>query len=207
MKDQRMKKAIIFILAVCITAIAGEFAYYAIKQKGPEDALNAYIAAVQDREFAIIFWLNYRTQKQMNILARADRREAEALVEKIYDGGERTFNSVKHTEDLSLTWAEKFFFVPEMEYTIVGVDKTRTAGSPSSDYRSKSTATALVTVTYLSPDTSPLYRYKKVREAKLEVHMIQSRDVVKGMHTKPVKEGWLYHWSKIDDSSVVYWTI
>jgi len=202
-----MKKAIIFILAACITAIAGEFAYYAIKQQGPEDALEAYITAVQNREFSIIFWLNYRTQKQMNILARADRREVDALVEKIYQDGERTFDSVKRTEDLTLPWAEKFFFVPGMEYNIVGIDKNKTAGTPSSDYRSRSTATAFVTVTYLSPDRSPVYRYKKVREAKLEVHMIQSRDIVKGMHTKPVKEGWLYHWSKIDDSSVVYWTI
>ena len=202
-----MKKAIILVLAAFIAGIAGEFAYDAIKQKGPEDALKAYIAAVQAREFAVIFWLNYRTQKQMNILARADDREVEALVEKTYLGGERTFNSVKRTDDLTLRWAEKFFFVPEMAYRIVGVNETTTAGTPSSGYRSKSTATALVTVTYSSPDMSPVYRDKKVREAKLEVHMIQSRDVVTGMRTKPFKEGWPYHWARIDDDSVVYWTI
>jgi hypothetical protein len=199
-----VKKAIIFVLAISVVGIAGELAYNAISQKGPEDALKAYIAAVQEREFAIIFWLNYRTQKQMNILARADDRDVEALAERIYENGERTFDSAQPTNDLTLRWAEKFFFVPEMEYSIIGAKKTITAGTPSSGYRSRSTATVSVAVTYLSPDTAPVYRDKRVREAKLEIHMIQSRDAVKGMHTKPVKDGWLYHWSRIDDDSIVY---
>ncbi len=114
---------------------------------------------------------------------------------------------MKRTQDLTLTWAEKFFFVPEMEYSIVGVDESTGAGTPSSDYRSKSMAIALLSVSYPNPDTAPVYGRKKLMEARFEVHMIQSRDVVKGMHTRPVKEGWLYHWSRIDDDSVVYWNI
>ncbi len=202
-----MKKVIIFVLAVCVAGIAGEFAYEAVKQKGPEDALNAYIAAVQGREFSIVFWLNYRTQKQVNILARAGEEEMEARIETIYQGSERAFRAMERTDDLTLTWSEQFFFVPGMEYRILGIDKAKTAGTPSSDYRSQSTATASVSVRYLNPDESPVHGGKKVKEAKLLVHMIQSGDVVKGMHTKPVKEGWLYHWSRIDDGSIVFWNI
>jgi hypothetical protein len=199
-----VKKAIIFVLVIAIVGIAGELAYNTISQKGPEDALKAYIAAVQEREFSIIFWLNYRTQKQMNILARANDPDVETLVDKIYESGERAFNAAQRTDDLTITWAEKFFFVPEMDYSVIGAKKTTTAGTPSAGYRSRSTATVFVAVTYPSPDAAPVYRDERIREANLEVHMIQSRDAVKGMDTKPVKDGWLYHWSRVDDDSIVY---
>ncbi len=192
------------MLSVCIVGIVGYFAYKAVMIKGPEESARAYIEAVKMRDFSTIFALNHRTQKRMNIFERAEKGDKQGLVKKMYDGSESAFKAMQPTNDTTLTWAEKFFFIPEMDYRILGARKETKSSTPSSDYRSKRVATVLVAVSYPNSDIAPVYRERKLREARLRISMIQSRDVVKGIQTEPAKEGWLYQWLQIDDENIVY---
>jgi hypothetical protein len=199
-----MKKPLAVALSVCIVGIPGYFAYRAVMIKGPEESARSYIEAVKARDFTTVFALNHRTQKRMNIFERAEESDKQGLVKKLYDGSERAFKAMQPTDDTTLTWAEKFFFIPEMDYRILGAKKETTSSTPSSDYRSKRVATVLVAVSYPNSGTAPVYRERKLREARLRISMIQSRDVVKGIQTEPAKEGWLYQWLQVDDENIVY---
>ncbi len=200
-----MKKSILVVLVVCTVAIAGYVAYRINLTKGAEASAREYIEAVKERDFATIFALNHRTQKQMNIIARAKESEREGLVKKMYAGSEKAFEVMVPTGDPTLNWAEKFFFIPGMDYRILQVDKETTSSTPSSDYRSKRVASVLVAVSYSNSELAPVYRKKRLKQARLRIDMIQSRDVVKGMQTEPVKEGWLYQWLQVEDGSTLYW--
>ncbi len=199
-----MKKLVAVVLSVCVVGIAGYFVYKAVMIKGPEESARAYIEAVKARDFATIFVLNHRTQKRMNIFERAGESDMQGLAKKLYDRSERAFKAIQPTDDTTITWAEKFFFIPEMDYRILGAKKETMSSTPTSDYRSKRVATVLVSVSYPNSGAAPAYRKRKLREAKLRISMIQSRDVVKGIQTDPAKEGWLYQWLQIDDDSIVY---
>ncbi len=199
-----MKKPLAVVLSVCIVGIAGYFAYKALMIKGPEESARTYIEAVKARDFPTIFASNHRTQKRMNIFERAEESDKQGLVKKLYDKSERAFKAMQPTGDTTLTWAEKFFFIPDMDYKILLAKKETTSSTPTSDYRSKRVATVLVAVSYPNSGSAPVYRERKLREAKLQISMIQSGDIVKGIQTEPAKEGWLYQWLQIDDESIVY---
>ncbi len=194
-----MKKPLAVVLSVCIVGIAGYFAYQALMTKGPEESARIYIEAVKAKDFPTIFALNHRTQKRMNIMKRAEQSDMQSLVKNLYDKSEEAFKAMQPSFDPTLTWAEKFFFIPEMEYKILVADKETTSSTPTSDYRSKRVATVLVAVSYPNSSTAPMYRDRKLKEAELRISMIQSRDIVKGIQTEAAKEGWLFQWLQVDD--------
>ncbi len=201
-----MKKSALIFVAVCVVAALAYAVYNFVTTKGPEVSAEEYIEAVRERDFAMIFELNHRTQKRMNIIARANEDDRSELVENMYAASETAFNSMALSGDPDLAWAEKFYFIPEMDYRVLQTRKTTTSSTPSSDYRSKRTASVLVNVSYPDPNQAPGYREGRLKEARLRIDLIQSGDVVKGMQTRAVREGWLYQWLKVEDGSAVYWT-
>ena len=201
-----MNKTIGAVFAVCIAMVAGYYGYQTVKMEGPDKVVRSYIEAMKTRDFATLASINHRPQKQANIISRAPESERRDLLKEMYAGYRQSLEAMLPNNNTTITWAEKFYFVPGMEYQIVRVRKEKIPGStPSSDYRYRDFATVIITVGYPASDIAPEYRGRKIREATLQIDMVQSRDVVKGMQGKPVKEGWLFKWFIIDDGSVVYW--
>ncbi len=200
-----MKNSVLVTFVVCLVAIAISAVYRIYTAKGPEAFAREYIEAVKERDFATIFGLNHNTQKRLNIIARARENVRTELAKKMYTGSETAFNAMVPASDLTLAWAEKFYFISEMDYEILRVDKETTSSTPSSDYRSKRIASILVDASYLGLDRAPVYRGKRLKKVRLRIDMIWSGDVVKGMQTEPVREGWLYQWLKVEEGSAVYW--
>ncbi len=200
-----MKKSILVVLVICMVTIA-LYATYKLKvAKRPEAFVREYIEAVKKRDFATIFELNHRTQKRMNIIARAKESDRESLVKEMYTKSESAFNSMPPTADPTLTWADKHYFIDGMDYKILQASRETVSSTPTSDYRSKRVANVLVSVSYPNPVQAPVYRKKRLKQARLRIDMIQSRDVVKGMQTQAVKEGWLFQWLQVEDGSITYW--
>jgi hypothetical protein len=197
--------SVVFILVFAgIVSYAG---YQFFAKKGPGEFLISYIEAVKERDFQTMYRINHRTQKQVNLVMRRsdDENDKEGLLEKIYDRHKRNFDFITFSDNPTLLWAEKFFFIPEMEYTIRHVKRLKEGGSPTSFYRSYSLAIIMVDAEYTNPETTPLYGGKRLKQVKLQVNMILSRDVVKGLRTKPFEKGWLFQGLKIDEENIVYW--
>ena len=201
----QVKKSIIVVFIICMLVIIFSVVFTVYNTKGPETLARVYIEAVKAQDFTTIFDLNFRTQKQVNIIARAKESDQKDLLKKIYVGSETAFKAMVPTSDLTITWAEKFYFIVGMDYKILQTNKETTSSTPSSDYRSKRIARVLVAVSYPNLDQAPAYKGKKLKKARLWINMIQSRDVVKGMQTEAVKEGWLYQWLQVEEGSVGYW--
>ncbi|VAX11261.1 hypothetical protein MNBD_GAMMA26-861 [hydrothermal vent metagenome] len=201
-----MKKSIGVLLGVCIAVTAGYFAYQIVNIEGSDKVVQTYIKAMKERDFGTLATINHRPQKQANIIARAPKNEQEGLLKKMYEGYRQSFEAMQPSNNTTVTWAEKFYFVPGMDYQIIRVEEERSPGStPSSDYRYRSVASVIITVSYPTLDISPEYNGRKIRAATLQINLVQSRDVVKGMQGKPVREGWLFKWFMVDGGSVVYW--
>ena len=200
-----MKKPALVVVVVCVVVAVVYAVYNNILTKGPEASAREYIEAVSARDFATIFELNHRTQKRMNIIARANENDQKDLVKKMYSGSETAFNAMVLAGDPGLAWAEKFYFITGMDYRILQAHKQTISSTPSSDYRSKRIASVLVAVGYPDPVQAPVYRKKRLKKARLWIDMIQSRDVVKGIQTQAVNEGWLYQWLTVEEGSAIYW--
>jgi hypothetical protein len=201
----QMNKTLRMLLLVCIAGGAGYFSYKAINAAGPEVVAQSYIEAMINGDISTVLSINHRPQKQANLIIRAPKSEQANLLKEMYEGYQRSFEAMLPIDNTTITWAEKFYFVPGIKYQIIREEKKKSPGTPSSDYRFRSVATVVIMVSYPNPDISPEYRGSKIREAILQIDMVQSRDVVKGMQGKPVKEGWLFKWFSIDGGSVVYW--
>jgi hypothetical protein len=202
-----MKKIVALTLLLIVVGIVSYAGYQVFAKKGPSESLISYVESVKERDFQTIYGINHRTQKQVNLVMRRsdDENDKEGLLEKIYDRHKKNFDSITSSDNPTFLWAEKLFFIPEMEYTILQVKRLKEGGSPTSFYRSHSLAIIMVDAAYTNPETAPLYSGKRIKQVKLQVHMILSRDVVKGLRTKPFKKGWLFQGLKIDEENIVYW--
>ena len=200
-----MKRSIGVVLALCMAGAVGYLGYKTVTTDGPGEVAQAYIEAMQERDIDALVAINHRPQKQANIINRAPESEQEGLLKNMYDGYRQSLEAIAPGDNTTVTWAEKYYFVPGMEYRIVRVEEVKSPGTPSSDYRFRNFAGVIIAVSYATSGNSPEYHGRRIREATLKIDMVRSRDVVKGIQGKPVKEGWLFKWITIDDASVVYW--
>ena len=200
-----MKKTVGVVLVACLVGVVGYFTYESAAAKKPEAVVRTYIKAMMNRDFDTLAAINYRPQKQANIIDRAPEAEQAKLLQKMYEGYRKSFEAMKPIDNTTVTWSEKFFFAPGMDYEIIHVEKKTSPGTPSSDYRFRSVATVVIAASYPSPDIAPLYGGRRIKKANLQIDLIQSQDVVKGIQAKPVHEGWLFKWFLVDESSIIYW--
>lgn len=200
-----MKKAI-FVILLLILALIGYIAYETVAVRGAKESTKAYIEAVRERDFDTIYRMNQRTQKQVNLIFRGREENKEEFLKGLYEGHKKNFESMQLTDNLTLLWSEKFFFIPEMEYKVIKVERKKGKDTLSPSYKSlERVAIVTVDVEYKNPLTSPIYNDKRIKQAIFEIDTILSRDIVKGLKTKPFKEGWLFQWLRIDEKTIIYW--
>lgn len=200
-----MKKYVSLILLL-VLALIGYISYKLAYEKGPKESVTAYIEAVRNGNFDTIYSLNQRTQKQVNLIFRGREENKEELLKGLYEGHKRNFESLQPTDNLTLLWSETFFFIPEMEYKILKIEKRKEKDTLSPSYRTlERVAIITVEIEYKNPLTSPIYNGKKIKEGRFKIRAILSSDVVRGLKTQPFKKGWLFQWLVVEDGSITYW--
>lgn len=192
----QVKKHTNIIIIATLILLAAISIVYLVIARGPKAAVEEYIAAMQKRDFDILYEMNYEAQRKVLLILRETTERREDLLKENYLAEKQAFEKAVPGTDISLQWAEKFLFIPDMKFSIIKVEE-EIEKAPSAFFRKRMLMNVSVKVEYTNQATAPILQAaglepKKVKGATYQIKMIQREEIIKGIRLEKIKRGWIF---------------
>ncbi|MBI5892409.1 MAG: hypothetical protein HZB79_01965 [Deltaproteobacteria bacterium] len=114
----KRNKTILYAIIV-IAVFAGVYLFFAgDDKKAVQKAVDAYMAAVKNRNFDVVYAMNASSQKRTLFILTGSDANKDELLKQYYNEQKTAFDSVQAAVNLKDLWAEKAVFAPDMKYRI-----------------------------------------------------------------------------------------
>lgn len=172
-------------------------------ESGAQKDAEAYISAVEKRDFDAVFNYNATAQKRKAIIVRSSADKDQGLKD-LYQEFKASFDSVEYTGDLRGQWAEKWLFVPGISYRITKVEKVIDTENPSQPANERTNAAVVIEAEYKDRNSAPDLN-GKVKSAEYRITMVQGKNVSRILRDEVKDNRWLFHSVMVNRDKIVYW--